>query len=59
MSGLCRVFPRLIGDRGFALRPLFAMCGRLRVVKDFELDAALVVAAMCSAFEYGSQGRWP
>jgi hypothetical protein len=38
---------------------LRAMCGRLRVVKDFELDAALVVAAMCSAFEYGSQGRWP
>ena len=29
------------------------MCERLRVVKDFELDAALVVAAMRSAFECG------
>jgi transposase len=37
----------------------WAMCGRLRVVKGLLHVAALVVAAMCSAFERGSQGRWP
>src|SRR5262245_6363200 len=36
-----------------------AMCGRLRVVKGVCHVAALVVAAMCSAFERGAQGRWP
>ena len=37
----------------------WAMCGRLRVVKGLPYVAALVVAAMCSAFECGSLGRWP
>ncbi len=37
----------------------WAMCGRLRAVKALLHVAALVVAAMCSAFERGSQGRWP
>jgi transposase len=37
----------------------WAMCGRLRVVKGLSYVAVLVGAAMCSAFECGSQGRWP
>ena len=40
-------------------RPLWAMCGRLRVGKAFLTSAALVGAAMCSAFECGSHDRWP
>ena len=31
----------------------------LRVGKDFLTSAVLVGAAMCSAFECGSQDRWP
>ena len=38
---------------------LMAMCGRLRVGKGFLTSAALVGAAMCSAFECGSHDRWP
>ena len=38
---------------------LRAMCGRLRVGKDFLHVAGLVGAAMCSAFECGSHDRWP
>ena len=33
--------------------------GRLRVGKTFFTFAALVGAAMCSAFKCGTQGRWP
>src|SRR5271156_5066991 len=40
-------------------RPLRVMCGRLRVGKAFLTSAALVGAAMCSAFECGSHDRWP
>jgi len=36
-----------------------AMCGRLRVGKSFFTFAALVGAAMCSAFKRGTRGRWP
>ena len=36
-----------------------AMCGRLRVGKDFLHVAGLVGAAMCSAFVCGSHDRWP
>jgi hypothetical protein len=36
-----------------------AMCGRLRVGKDFLLVAGPVGAAMCSAFVCGSHDRWP
>jgi hypothetical protein len=39
--------------------PKRAMCGRLRVGKDFLHIADLVGAAMCSAFECGSHDRWP
>jgi hypothetical protein len=36
------------------------MCGRLRVGKNFlHYAAALVGAAMCSAFKRGSHDRWP
>ena len=35
------------------------MCGRLRVSKGFFTNAALVGAAMCSAFERGTRDRWP
>jgi hypothetical protein len=35
------------------------MCGRLRVVKDLKHVAAVVGAAMCPAFECGTDGRWP
>ena len=38
---------------------LRAMCGRLRVGKDFLYECRLVGAAMCSAFECGSHDRWP
>jgi hypothetical protein len=36
-----------------------AMCGRLRIGKDFLHAAGLVGAAMCSAFKCGSHDRWP
>ena len=36
-----------------------AMCGRLQAVKGLNHVAALVGAAMCSACQRGSQGRWP
>jgi hypothetical protein len=36
-----------------------AMCGRLRIGKDFLHAADLVGAAMCSAFRSGSHDRWP
>src|SRR5262249_33762879 len=36
-----------------------AMCGRLRVGKDFLHARRLVGAAMCSAFSCGSHDRWP
>jgi hypothetical protein len=36
-----------------------AMCGRLRIGKDFLHVAGLVGAAMCSAFKCGSHDRWP
>jgi hypothetical protein len=37
-----------------------SMCGRLRVGKNFlHYAAALVGAAMCSAFKRGSHDRWP
>jgi hypothetical protein len=39
--------------------PFRAMCGRLRIGKDFLHAARLVGAAMCSAFECGSHDRWP
>ena len=38
---------------------LCAMCGRLRVGKDFLHVAGLVGAAMCSACRCGSHDRWP
>ena len=38
---------------------LWAMCGRLRVGKSNHHVAAMVGAAMCSAFECGSHDRWP
>jgi len=38
---------------------LSAMCGRLRIGKDFLHVAGLVGAAMCSAFKCGSHDRWP
>jgi hypothetical protein len=38
---------------------LWAMCGRLRVGKKNLHGAALVGAAMCSAFECGTHDRWP
>jgi len=37
----------------------WAMCGRLRVVKGISHVAALVVAAMCSAYWCGTRDRWP
>jgi hypothetical protein len=37
----------------------WAMCGRLRVGKKNLHVAALVGAAMCSAFECGTHDRWP
>ncbi len=40
-------------------RQLCAMCGRLRVGKDFLRVAGLVGAAMCSACRCGSHDRWP
>src|SRR3977135_2480277 len=39
--------------------PVGAMCGRLRIGKDFLHAAGLVGAAMCSAFKWGSHDRWP
>src|SRR5262245_23067447 len=58
-----------LGDVRFTLRtghprsagacPLRAMCGRLRVGKKNLHVAALVGAAMCSAFECGTHDRWP
>jgi hypothetical protein len=39
--------------------PFRAMCGRLRIGKDFLHAADLVGAAMCSAFRSGSHDRWP
>jgi hypothetical protein len=36
-----------------------AMCGRLRVGKNFLHVASLVGAAMCSACLCGSHDRWP
>jgi hypothetical protein len=39
--------------------PLRAICGRLLVGKVYFTSAALVGAAMCSAFECGSHDRWP
>jgi hypothetical protein len=48
------------GHRSVQLRcPLCAMCGRLRVGKENLHVAALVGAAMCSAFRCGSHDRWP
>ena len=44
---------------GWRRRQPWAMCGRLRVGKDFLHVAALVGAAMCSAYERGSHDRWP
>src|SRR5262245_6079858 len=38
---------------------LWVMCGRLRVGKKNLHAAALVGAAMCSAFECGTHDRWP
>jgi hypothetical protein len=38
---------------------LCAMCGRLRIGKDFLHVASLVGAAMCSACLCGSHDRWP
>src|ERR1700674_2374639 len=38
--------------------PFGAMCGRLRIGKDFLHAAGLVGAAMCSAFKCGSYDRW-
>jgi hypothetical protein len=43
-------------SRGNAQR---AMCGRLRVGKKNLHLAALVGAAMCSAFVRGTHDRWP
>ena len=40
-------------------KSLHAMCGRLGVGKDNLHVAALVGAAMCSAFRCGSHDRWP
>jgi hypothetical protein len=45
------------GDIGGGLR--WVMCGRLRVGKKNLHVAALVGAAMCSAFDCGTQDRWP
>jgi len=39
--------------------PKGAMCGRLRIGKDFLHAADLVGAAMCSACLCGSHDRWP
>ena len=41
------------------VKSLHAMCGRLGVGKDNLHVAALVGAAMCSAFRCGSHDRWP
>jgi hypothetical protein len=41
------------------IRRLRAMCGRLRVGKDFLHARRLVGAAMCSACWCGSHDRWP
>src|SRR5271167_3123679 len=41
------------------VKSLHAMCGRLRVGKDFSHVAGLVGAAMCSACLRGSHDRWP
>jgi transposase-like protein len=41
------------------VKSLHAMCGRLRVGKDFLHVAGLVGAAMCSACLRGSHDRWP
>src|SRR5215510_11783995 len=38
---------------------IWAMCGRLLVDKENPPFAALVGAAMCSAFDCGTQNRWP
>jgi hypothetical protein len=38
-----------------SVQSLYPMCGRLRVGKAFLTHAALVGAAMCSAFECGSR----
>ena len=51
----CPLYPHLLS---FGC-PLSAMCGRLRVGKENLHVAALVGAAMCSAFECGSHDRWP
>jgi hypothetical protein len=39
--------------------PVGAMCGRLRVGKKNLHFAALVGAAMCSAYSRGTHDRWP
>ncbi|MBL8903582.1 MAG: transposase [Rhizobiales bacterium] len=56
-----RDLPERFGDWNNTHRRFsrWAMCGRLRVVKWLSDDAVLVGAAMCSAFECGSPGRWP
>jgi len=62
MTGTAKATVHIENDRVIVTEYRFApgaMCGRLRVVKDLSCVAALVGAAMCSAFDCGSQGRWP
>src|SRR6516162_6253568 len=54
-----RFAPKADKQQTVWLRPLCAMCGRLRVGKAFLHVCRLVGAAMCSACLCGSHDRWP